>query len=151
MTVTDLLDDTLADFQSRIDPNLEPIPAELGNPLQQELDLQVPVDTNLLNLKHTNETIGYWFDRALAEVDKMLGEITTDPQGGPDDLGINIVMRNRFLDESGALTFTLDDSGLDFNPVLFDGHDRLTESKITLPRRQTRKQSRFPLMVICPV
>ena len=26
-----------------------------------------------------------------------------------------------------------------------------SESKITLPRRQTRKQSRFPLMVICPV
>ena len=134
-SVTDLLDKTLADFQTRLDPQLQAMPESLTNPVYAETELlQVPSNVNLLNLKYTNETIGYWFEQALAEADSLLGDIVEDPQVGPDDLGINIMLRNRLLDDNGALSFDLSDlpAEMDFDPILFEGGDRLTQSTITL-------------------
>ena len=88
-----------------------------------------------LDLLDTENSIGLWFNQALRQGDTMLAATVPD-QGGPTgtgrDLGINVLMRDSFLDKNRALVVNV--SSLPIDAVLFHGHDRLTETTIT-PQR----------------
>ena len=127
-----VLNDFLADSLGRIQDYLGPIPSTLGDPLFVERSLVIPPDLTLFSWLETEDTVGSWFDDALDEVDRLLGEVVDDSDKGGQDLGVNVLLRKHVLDDDGALSFRASDFGDDFNPVLFEGHDRLTESAVRL-------------------
>lgn len=84
-----------------------------------------------LNLQGTESIFGDWFNWALQQVGALLGKVVSDSEDpNNSDLGVNIMLRSNIPDETHALVVDLDQLGMD--AVLFQGHDRLTESKIIL-------------------
>jgi hypothetical protein len=106
---------------------------DMNDPLYLERNNVLPADLVPLNLQDTENIMGNWFNQALQEADLLLGSIVPDPNGPhPDkrDLGVNVLLRSHFLDEYRALM--VDVSQLPIDTVLFKGHDRITETTITL-------------------
>jgi hypothetical protein len=77
-----------------------------------------------LDLLDTENSIGLWFNQALRQVDTMLAATVPD-QGGPTgtgrDLGINVLMRDSFLDKKNR-ALVVNVSSLPIDAVLFQGH-----------------------------
>ena len=51
------------------------------------------------------------------------------------EIGINGFLRDNVLDETGALIVDIDDLDFATDGVIYDGHDPLTQSKISLARK----------------
>eukprot|EP00934_Nitzschia_sp_Nitz4_P004433 Nitzschia sp. Nitz4//scaffold14_size191712//8120//21306//NITZ4_001700-RA/size191712-processed-gene-0.39-mRNA-1//-1//CDS//3329536858//4423//frame0 len=103
----------------------------VANPLYLELTADFPSELRPLDLLDTENTIGQWFNQALDEVDKLFTAVVPDPNGPTDrDLGINVIMRDMLLNENRELVLDVEELGID--PVIFEGHDRLTETSISL-------------------
>jgi hypothetical protein len=130
------LDDLMARAKSELDYYFEPLPPALSDPLVAERNMEVPEGVTLLNFQETGNTIGAWFNQALKEVDSMLGEVVEDPEGPTADnrdLGVNVFLRDLLLDSDRALSIRVSDlPGDTFDGVLFQSHDKLTETTITL-------------------
>jgi hypothetical protein len=116
---------------------LEQYKGDLGeavnDPLHLEHNTILPDDLVPLNFQDTENVIGDWFNQALKEADILLGSIVPDPDGpnaDKRDLGVNVLMRSHFLDENQALVVDIDQLPMD--AVLFKGHDRITETTISL-------------------
>jgi hypothetical protein len=115
---------------------LEPYQGELTeadtDPLFLERNLDLPNDLKALDLRDTESPIGKLFNQALDSADALLGTLVSDSSSGSteEDLLINMFLRSFFLDEDGS--FTLDPSELPVDSVIFEGHDRITETTITL-------------------
>jgi hypothetical protein len=110
-----------------------PMSTDVTDPLYPERTFQPPSDMLLLNFQDTDDVIGGWFKGALREADQLLGTLTPDADGPKTrDLGINVYLRKYFLEEDRS--FTLDMETMPFDTVLFQGHDRLTESSITVKK-----------------
>lgn len=104
-----------------------------NDPLHLEHNAILPEDLVPLDLQNTENVIGSWFNQALKEADLLLGSTVPDPDGpnaDKRDLGINILMRSYVLDENRALVVDIDNLPMD--AVLFKGHDRITETTISL-------------------
>jgi len=118
-------DKTLQGYQN------ENVDQDVNNPLYLEAGTELSGELVPLNFQETDTVIGDWFNQALQQVDDLLGTVMPDPEGPSDsDLGINILLRSNVLDESRALVVDVDELGMD--AVLFEGHDKLTQSKLTL-------------------
>lgn len=120
-----IADNTLQGYQTA---NASP---HLFNPLYLEEKADLPVDLVPLNLQDFDSIAGGLVDQVLQTVDELLGSIVSDP-GGPNDsdLGINIFLRSNLLDKHRALIIDVAKLGMD--AVIFKGHDKLTESTITI-------------------
>lgn len=130
------MDDLLVRAKNELDYYLEPLPPALSDPLVAERNLEVPEGVTLLNYQETGNTIGAWFNQALKEVDSMLGEVVEDPEGPTADhrdLGVNVFLRDFLLDSDRSLSVRVSDlPGDGFDGILFQSHDKLTETTITL-------------------
>ena len=103
-----------------------------ADPLAPEDSMVVPDNVNLLDLQDTENSIGQWFDAILQEADALLGTEIEDPEDPSGwNLGVNVFLRNYLLDQDRALTLDVDTLFPD-GVMLFEGHDKLTETTIEL-------------------
>lgn len=115
---------------------LEPYQGDLSeadtDPLFPERNLDLPTDLKALDLQDTESPIGSLVNQAFEGVDALLGTLVTDSASGSteEDLLINMFLRSFVLDEDGS--FTLDPTEMPMDSVIFEGHDRITETTITL-------------------
>lgn len=134
---TTFVEDAMAYVQQKISKFLQPLPSERTDPLYAENMLTVPDGINLLNYKDLDNTIGSWVSDLFGEADKMFGDPVEDPNsptGTGRDLGINKFLRDNLLDPTDR-SFAVNISSWnneDFNPVLFESHDILTSTTITV-------------------
>ena len=140
---SDVLNATSATFDSW----LQPIPAEYSDPLHAERNYVPPEGVTLLSLASsssstnvsfsTTGSIGEFLVGAISNADSLLNKVVDDPTSPTGTtLEINVFLRDNFLDDSGTYTlrfedFEVDNSG-DFNPVLYEGHDKLSKSSIRI-------------------
>lgn len=131
----DFVNDALVLISDRLTPYLGLVQAV--DPLAAETNLQVPNGTNLLDFSDKDSMIGGWLDMALQEADTLLGT-EVDDEGGPTgtgrDLGVNVFLRDFVLDDDRALVVDVANLPLENNGILYEGHDMLTETTITLDR-----------------
>ena len=116
---------------------LEPYQGELSqndeDPLFLEKTLNVPDnDITLLDFKDDDSPIGKFFNQVFEAADSLLGTVVSDSTSSSteDDLLINMLLRQFFLDDDGS--YTLEPSQLPIDNVIFDGHDKITETVMTL-------------------
>lgn len=105
------------------------------NPLAAENELEVPEGMTFLNFQDAGSMIGGWIDTALQEINALLGIVVDDdasPTGTGRDLGVNVFLRDFVLDEDRAFVLDAAKLPLENNGVLYQGHDMLTETTITL-------------------
>ena len=145
--VSDMLDlasDTINEYLQPLDTTItDPLYLETSTLQQLPKQEQQNQQQLLLNLQDTESIIGSWFQQLLQEVDTLLGTKIPDPNGptyeqyhvNGKDLGINVYMREFFLDnnEDDDRSYTIDLASVpELDPVLFQGHDKLTETIMTL-------------------
>jgi hypothetical protein len=122
---------------------LEPYLGHLGeadtDPLYLEHNLILPDSSEALNLQDTEGHVGNTFKEILQLLDTHLGTIVSDSSEGyadssstGNDLVINSLLRSFFLNDDGSLRLDPSSISTMMNPILFEGHDRLTEFTITL-------------------
>lgn len=131
---TTLVQDMLVSASEMIQPYLLPLEAYETNATIAESLLVVPPEVKLMDFQDEGDE-QTWFYRALKEVDQALGVWLIDPntdRPNGKDLGVNIFLRENILDENRALELRVEDLPLEFDPVLFQGHDELTESTLTM-------------------
>lgn len=133
---TTLVGDLLDWAKKELDTYLQPIPPNRANPLHLESNLAVPAGKQLLNFQNLEESLGSWVTDALNQADALLGQEVEDPtapNGSGRSLGINAFLRQNILDADRALTVAIADLPFQaFNPTLFQSHDLLTDTTITL-------------------
>lgn len=133
---TTLVQDMIDRAAKFLDPYLDPLPLSERNATVAEAGLTVPSGVNLMDFKDDGLDQS-WFYWALKQIDSAFGVWLIDPDAPSNrengkDLGINIFLRKNVLDENRSLTVSVADLPFNFNPVLFQGHDELTETVITL-------------------
>ena len=131
---TSLIQDMIDQVAGFLDPYLQPMNQTDINATAAELALVVPENVNLMDFQDEGDD-QMWFYGALKEIDTALGVWLIDPDGprpGGKDLGVNIALRENILDEERAFVLNVADLPFDFDPVLFEGHDSLTETVISL-------------------
>lgn len=85
-------------------------------------------------------SVGDLFVQLLNQADEYLGTVSVDEETGAEDLGINLVLRELFLDENGALDLSLDeldvrgeDADGDSPPnAILDTHDTIAHIVILM-------------------
>jgi hypothetical protein len=118
--------------------NLMPYRGNLGeavtDPLYDERNLFLPTDLVPLNLQDPNGEMSKMFSQILTFLDNYLGASVSDSDGSTltgNDLAVNMFLRTFLLDDNRALT--IDPSRLEMvEPVLFEGHDRITKFSLAL-------------------
>ena len=131
---TTLIQDMIDQVAEMLDPYLLPLNETETNATAAELALVVHPDVKLMNFQDEGDD-QLWFYGALQEVDAALGVWLINPEGpreGGKDLGVNIVLRESILDENRAFVLSIADLPFDFDPILFEGHDMLTQTVMTL-------------------
>jgi hypothetical protein len=108
---------------------------ELSNPLYVEETYDIPDDVTLIHFQNpnsTNSSISEIFVRFLKEADTLFGKTVIDPITNETDLGINAFLRQTIIDkDTGAWIVDLA-SFTDFNSVLFNSNDKLTQSSVII-------------------
>lgn len=133
---TTFVGDLLDWAEAEINAYLQPIPPNLSNPLYPEDTMNTPPGKSLLNFQNLEESWGPWVADILGQVAAFLGEESNDPtapDGSGRDLGVNTFLRQSILTADRSLSLTIADLPFQaFDPVLFQSHDLLTETTITL-------------------
>jgi hypothetical protein len=131
---TTLLGNMLALAGEKVEPYRGDLEEKLTDPLYIERNLEIPAGLAALDLQDSENAVSKLFNQALGGVDAFLGTLISDSRDATStgrDLAINIFLRSYFLDEDRS--FTLDADQLSMaSKVVFEGHDRLTETTITL-------------------
>lgn len=126
-------DDMLKLADDFINPYLEDLSPEYANPLHLENELVVPNSVDLLNFQDIENELGNWVSVALDAINSLFGpKASSDIPLTDQEIGINGFLRDNVLDETGALIVDIDDLDFATDGVIYDGHDPLTQSKISL-------------------
>jgi len=125
-------DDMLKVADNFINPYLEELSPEYANPLHLENELVVPDSVDLLNFQDIENEIGNWVTGVLDALNGLFGPKANDNDGSYQEIGINGLLKDNLLDEAGALTVDIDDFDFITDGVIYEGHDPLTKTKITL-------------------
>jgi hypothetical protein len=131
----DFVNDALVMASEALAPYLGEVLAV--DPLAAENALQAPEGVQFLDFQDSDNVMTGWLDTALQEVDALLGTVVDDetsPNGTGRDLGVNVFLRSYLLDDDRAFVLDVADLPLENNGVLYEGHDMLTETSVTLDR-----------------
>lgn len=119
---------------TKLEPYLVPVQDDMYNdPLgaeEQSLN-QGPTDVSILPFLDSENPVSKLFVQALSALDLFLGAPMQDDNIEGNDLVINTMIRDRFLDSSRAMTVNASQLPLD-SPVFLSVHDRLFETTMTL-------------------
>ena len=142
--------DVIEMVDGMIDQYKRPLGPNLADPLRPEQNLVMPQTFDLMDLTDTENSIGGWFNTALSEIDKMLGSMMEDPSsptGTGRDLGVNKILRSTILDENRAFVVPVANwpATAINGGVIFQGHDTLTETTITLKEIRLKGIDTFKL------
>ena len=118
--------------------HLEPYLGGLGDaitdPLYLEHNLVLQSDRTSLNLQDKEGHMGNTFNEILRISNTILGSSTidssqayADPSSAGNDLLINSFLRSFLLSDDGSLHLDLPLISKMIDPILFEGHDRLTQ------------------------
>ena len=125
------LGDVLVNISDRMEGYLDPLSENMLNPLFLEssmVDDDVPRDENgtslYLNFLELEEYAGDWINSALDKLDSFLGG-----SGSHGELGINSFLRENFLTNG---EFVLNPSDFMDSNVIFESHDMLTETSLSI-------------------
>jgi len=125
----DALDDVLLKLSNNLDAYLEPLPANIQDPLFLENSMAIPRDENgtslYLNFLELEKYAGNWINTALDKLDSFIGGSTAN-----GDLGINTFIRENFLDDNRE--FVLDPSIFMNSNVIFESSDMLTDTTMSI-------------------
>jgi hypothetical protein len=127
--------DMLAIAQTTLETHLEPVDSRVSDPLYLESTLSFPPYMKMMNLQDTENIVGKWFNQMLEQIDTMLGTVISDPQapnGTGRDLGINVYLRDYFLEDDRSYILAVEDLPNTADAILFEGHDKMTQTTITL-------------------
>jgi len=129
---TTLVENMLDVAKTKLEPYQGELSAEDTDPLFLEKSLNLPADFKGLDLRDTESPMGSLLNQVLDAADKLLGTVVTDSSSASqqEDLLINNFLRTFFLEEDGS--YIVDPSQLPLDNLLFDGHDKITETTITL-------------------
>jgi hypothetical protein len=125
-----MIDDTLKGYATSVDEDTDALFDE-STLFPDDYDIN-----QALNFREISETqIGTLFNRALSELDQLLGSGSGSENDNDNDndneLGINNVLRSYVLDENGALVVNVEQL-LGKDGMNFALHDNLTETNISL-------------------
>lgn len=118
----------IADLLKKADRMLGDFFAVNLNPLRAEKELVVPSQIRLIDLQQKSRATGHWMDRILSEVVDFATKPVHNEEKGVSDMNINVLIRDTFLDEDGALV--LDADGLE----IFNRHDNFLFLRIVVDR-----------------
>jgi len=120
--------DLINSVNGMIEPYLVELPSDYTDPLHLEKWFVFPEAFNPLNFQDLDNELGELITTVLDEAYNFLG---VKKRSDSENLKINDVIRDNFLKDR-VLSINITD--LDFAPdgVIFEGHDQLTKSKITL-------------------
>lgn len=145
------LDDILEMLSSQIGTYLEPLASDVSDPLHTETnDLEVSIDEEgnalFVNFQELEQYAGEWVQKGLDQLDSLLGRGSNstdnsalDSSNSPssNELGINTFIRENLLNEEGS--FIVDPSMItslfsseNSDGVIFEGHDMLTETTMSI-------------------
>lgn len=117
----------------KIEPYLVPLEDDLTDPLSVERGLDLPGTLSPLLFLDMENVESKLFSQTLEALDLFLGATTvSDAQDlEAQDLVINTIIRDRFLDTSRAMVVNASQLPME-SPVFLDAHDRLFETTMTL-------------------
>mmetsp|Transcript_4236 Transcript_4236/g.4760 ORF Transcript_4236/g.4760 Transcript_4236/m.4760 type:complete len:2377 (+) Transcript_4236:252-7382(+) len=123
---TSVVGNMVALAKDQLYPYLDNLGEAFTDPLYDEQNLILPNNFKPLNLQDTEGQIGNTFNEILKYIDTIIGTTVTD------DLAVNVFLRSFLLDKDRS--FRIDPSSIPTmkDPILFKGHDRVTEFAITL-------------------
>ena len=133
----DAFGELLNSTKALIDEWLVPTTPEIGDPLYAERNFNNSNGVKLINFRGNDDddgsgqSIGDLFVSVLKEENAIFGGVQVDENTGETDLGINLFLRNSFLDENGNMNLLLGESET-FDPLIFAGHDVLTQTNILI-------------------
>jgi hypothetical protein len=127
------LEDVLMKMSDRLDGYLvEDDSVMIVDPLLLESSMDIPRDENgtslYLNFLELEEYAGDWINSAFDKLDSFLGGSGSDDDGA--ELGINSFIRESFLNDKGE--FVANPSDFMESNVIFDSHDMLTETSMSI-------------------
>ena len=130
------LEDILLKLSNQLDGYLTD---EIQDSLLLESSIDIPRDENgtslYLNFLDLDEYAGDWINSALDKLDSFLGGSNSD-----GEFGINAFIRDNFLDD-GA--FVVNPSDFMASNVIFESHDMLTETSMTIESIKIRGLDSF--------
>ena len=137
------LEDILIKISDRIDGYIKPLSEDMLDPLFLESSMvDVPRDENgtslYLNFLELEEYAGDWINSALEKLDSFLGA-----SGSDGELGINSFLRENFLTDG---EFLLNPSDFMDSNVIFESHDMLTETSMSVESVSIRGLDTFTEM-----
>ena len=145
------LSQSLAEISELFEPYLIDGPSQ-RDPLDAQNNLVVPEGTGkLIDFQNLgNSTPAMLMSWALEEANTMFSIHREDETTGETDLGINIMVRDMLLDQDGTYHMNVADFFED--PTIFQGHDMITETTMTVTAVRVRGMDSFrnfePLVAI---
>jgi len=122
-----------SDWLQTLDDSLAQYPPSVVDMLASEDALVVPDSVQLLDFQQEGGTVAAmreWVNQVLQEAIGYVAKSVEDPAtGNTTTLNANVLVRQHLLDDGGAYRV---DFGGDGMLMFFDGHDRLSETKIML-------------------
>ncbi|CAJ1942472.1 unnamed protein product [Cylindrotheca closterium] len=113
---------------------LEPYQGELteaeSNPLHAEQNLNLPATLKALDFQDSESSISQLMRQAFDSVESLLETVVPNEDSNQDDLLFNLFLRSFILEEDGS--YTIPASEMPIDSVLFEGHDRITQTTMTL-------------------
>jgi hypothetical protein len=117
----------------QLEPYLGHLDEAATDPLYLEHNLILPNSLDPLNLQDTEGEMGKSFNEFLKLFDTHLGTtVAGSSEGSGNELIINSLLQSFFLNDDGSLSLNPFSISTMINPILFEGHDRLTEFSLTL-------------------
>jgi len=112
---------------------LEPYQGELteaeSDPLYVERNLNIPSNLKVVDFKDTESPVGQLINQAFVSVEALM-ETVVPNDANQDELLFNLFLRSFLLEEDGSYTIAASDMPID--SVLFEGHDKITQTTMTL-------------------
>jgi hypothetical protein len=129
---TTLVENMLELAADKLEPYQGELSPEESDPLFLEANLNLPAEFKGLNLRNTESPVGKLFNELLDAAASLMGTVVTDSSSvsNVDDLLINNFLRTLLLEKDGS--YIVDPSQLPLDTLLFEGHDRITETTINL-------------------
>ena len=89
-------------------------------------------NVTLMTFQEDDDTSDEIFGSMQGMINMALNEVRAALGG--EELGINAILQDNILEEDGSFLLDMTDLpfGIDLDPVIFEGHDDLTETKITM-------------------
>eukprot|EP00581_Thalassiosira_minuscula_P016860 CAMPEP_0183731896 /NCGR_PEP_ID=MMETSP0737-20130205/36773_1 /TAXON_ID=385413 /ORGANISM="Thalassiosira miniscula, Strain CCMP1093" /LENGTH=2078 /DNA_ID=CAMNT_0025964745 /DNA_START=63 /DNA_END=6299 /DNA_ORIENTATION=- len=100
---------------------------DIIDPLSTEAT--ITTDAKLVKFRDNTAKFAKWLETCLNKAFQYLREPAIDPNTGITDMQVNIMLRQNVL-QHGALAIKSSDLSNDFKSVVYEGHNRITQTRV---------------------